>query len=175
MYSTSGGVLCFSIFVDSIPFFPNKSISLLFYVRPLKNFNSSASGLKSLKIGSASSFNAITKVIWSLYVLSPVKTLLHMPSTFLFYDFKVIIRFAVVNFIKRWNISITDIWHISQAVFIQCPFNNFQCTRCFHGTQQLFVVGTAIVLVFPFIVVLIIMPFSPCLTTLRWFWHDMII
>ena len=100
------------------------------------------------------------------------QTLLHMSSTFLSYDFEVIIRFAVVNFIERWNIRITDTWHISQVAFIQCPFNNLQCTSCFHGTRHLFVVGTAIVVVFPFIVVLIIMPFSPCFTTLTWFSHE---
>ena len=36
--------------------------SLLFNVKPLKNFNSSASELKSLKIGSASFFIAITNL-----------------------------------------------------------------------------------------------------------------
>ena len=58
---------------------------------------------------------------------------------------------------------ITNIWHISQFIFIQRSFENCHCTSCFHGTWRFCMVDMAVVVILPFIIVWIVLLFWSCL------------
>ena len=82
-----------------------------------------------------------------------------MSDTFLFYDFKVTIRFTVINFTLKDEVSPSPIYDTYLELFLPSDLLKFVTARPASMALDNFVWSMEVVFIFPVVVVYIILPF----------------